>query len=541
MSTADGIFSPPIPVNEPVRGYAPGSVERASIQARLESMGNEKWDLPNVIGGEHRRSNNTIDVVEPHQHSNVIGHLHLASEVDIQDAFNAAAAAKEDWANASWEDRSAVFLKAAELLQGPWRDEMNASTMLGQSKTVHQAEIDAACELIDFWRYNVAFARQIIAEQPQSTSQIWNRSDHRPLEGVVAAISPFNFTSIAANLPTAPALMGNTVVWKPSNTQAHSANVIIRLLETAGLPKGVINLVHENGPQFGEAMLNRRDLAGVHFTGSTETFQSIWKGIAGRLETYRSYPRLVGETGGKDFILAHPSADPESLAVAICRGGFEFQGQKCSAASRIYLPSNLANTVIERCQGIISEMNMGDVRDFSNFLSAVIDRKSFDKISRYVDLAKSTAQVLTGGNCEDSQGFFIEPTLVQVADPKHRLMEEEIFGPLVSVYVYNETDFEAACKLVDTTSPYALTGAVFAQDRHVLSKASDALRYSAGNFYLNDKPTGAVVGMQPFGGGRTSGTNDKAGSALNLLRWVSPRSIKENLVPPVDWKYPFLG
>lgn len=541
MSTTDGIFCPPVPVNEPVRGYAPESPERASIQAHLETMSGEERSLPNVIDGEHRESGNTVDVVEPHDHNHVIGRLHLASDEDIHDAFEAAASAKQDWANASWEDRAAVFLKAAELLQGPWRDEMNASTMLGQSKTVHQAEIDAACELIDFWRYNVAFARQILEEQPQSTSQIWNRSDHRPLEGVVAAISPFNFTSIAANLPTAPALMGNTVVWKPSNTQAHSANVIIRLLEAAGLPSGVINLVHGHGPEFGEAMLNRGDLAGVHFTGSTGTFQAIWKGIAERLETYRSYPRLVGETGGKDFILAHPSADPATLAVAICRGGFEFQGQKCSAASRIYLPSNLAEDVLARCQSMIGEMKMGDVRDFSNFLSAVIDRRSFDKISSYVDLANSTGKVWAGGSYDDSKGYFIQPTLAQVDDPKHRLMEEEIFGPVVSVYVYDESDFEGACNLVDSTSPYALTGAVFAQDRHVLAKASDALRYSAGNFYLNDKPTGAVVGMQPFGGGRASGTNDKAGSALNLLRWVSPRSIKENLVPPVDWKYPFLG
>ena len=541
MSATDGIFSPPSPRNEPVKGFAPGSPERTQIAAKLAQMASENWRLPNVINGERFHQGTSVDVIVPHDHQRVIGQYQLADEHTIDKAFDAAKAAQNAWASAPWEDRAAVFLKAAELLAGPWRDEMNASTMLGQSKTVHQAEIDASCELIDFWRYNAHFARQIYGEQPESTSTVWNRSDHRPLEGVVAAITPFNFTSIAANLCTAPALMGNTVVWKPSSTQAHSANVIMRLLECAGLPKGVINLVHCRGADFGRVAFQRKDLAGVHFTGSTATFQTIWKSVASNLENYGAYPRLVGETGGKDFILAHPSADPVALAVAIVRGGFEYQGQKCSAASRIYLPSNLAKEVFERCQSMIAEMKMGDVQDMRNFVSAVIDRKSFEKIKGYVEVANQSAKVLAGGTTDDSTGFFIAPTLAQVDDPHHRLMEEEIFGPVVSAYVYDETDFEGACQLVDSTSPYALTGAVFAQDRQALSQATDALRFSAGNFYLNDKPTGAVVGMQPFGGGRASGTNDKAGSPLNLLRWVSPRSIKENLVPATDWTYPFLG
>lgn len=540
MSKTDGVFSPPTPINEAVKSYAPGSSERVSISAKLDEMASQRWTLPHVINGQRSTAGAQENVIMPHDHQQVIGEFYNADQATIHAAFDAANEAQQAWASTSWEDRAAVFLKAAELLAGPWRDEMNASTMLGQSKTVHQAEIDAACELIDFWRYNVDFARQIYAEQPESTSTIWNRSDHRPLEGVVAAITPFNFTSIAANLCTAPALMGNTVVWKPSSTQAHSANVIIRLLEEAGLPNGVINLVHSGGADFGSVALQRSDLAGVHFTGSTATFQTIWKGIATNIENYRSYPRLVGETGGKDFILAHPSANVEALAVAIVRGGFEYQGQKCSAASRIYLPSNIADEVLEQCSAMIAEMKMGDIRDMSNFIGAVIDERSFDKISGYVDIANSSAKVIAGGNYDKSHGFFVAPTLAQVDDPHHRLMEEEIFGPVVSVYVYPEDEFDKACTLVDSTSPYALTGAVFAQDRSVLSQATDSLRFSAGNFYLNDKPTGAVVGMQPFGGGRASGTNDKAGSPLNLLRWVSPRSIKENFVPPTNWRYPFL-
>jgi len=540
MSKTDGVFSPPTPINEAVKSYAPGSSERASITAKLDEMASQRWTLPHVINGQRSTAGAQENVIMPHDHQQVIGEFYNADQATIHAAFDAANEAQQAWASTSWEDRAAVFLKAAELLAGPWRDEMNASTMLGQSKTVHQAEIDAACELIDFWRYNVDFARQIYAEQPESTSTIWNRSDHRPLEGVVAAITPFNFTSIAANLCTAPALMGNTVVWKPSSTQAHSANVIIRLLEEAGLPNGVINLVHSGGADFGSVALQRSDLAGVHFTGSTATFQTIWKGIATNIENYRSYPRLVGETGGKDFILAHPSANVEALAVAIVRGGFEYQGQKCSAASRIYLPSNIADEVLEQCRAMLAEMKMGDIRDMSNFIGAVIDERSFDKISGYVDVANSSAKVIAGGSYDKSHGFFVAPTLAQVDDPHHRLMEEEIFGPVVSVYVYPEDEFDKACTLVDSTSPYALTGAVFAQDRSVLSQATDSLRFSAGNFYLNDKPTGAVVGMQPFGGGRASGTNDKAGSPLNLLRWVSPRSIKENFVPPTKWRYPFL-
>ena len=541
MANTDGIFTPPAPTNEPVLGYVPGSPEYVKLQGELETLSRTPLEIMSVIAGERVATENTESVLNPSSHRSVIGRTHLVGASEINRAFDAASAAHGEWSSWAWEERAAVFLRAAALLAGPWRAKINASTMLGQGKTSHQAEIDASCELIDFWKFNVEFAKALYCEQPISGSGVWNRSDHRPLEGVIAAISPFNFSSIAANLPSAPALMGNTVVWKPSNTQAHSAYLLMELMEEAGLPDGVINLVFSDGPEFGETIMTRPDLAGIHFTGSTATFKHLWREVANNLDTFRTYPRLVGETGGKDFIVAHPSADPRQLAVAITRGGFEYQGQKCSAASRIYLPSNLADETLAVAKSMMSEMKMGDVRDHKNFIGPVIDKRSFDKIASYVDLARETGEVIAGGSYDDSVGYFIEPTLVRVDDPHHRLMEEEIFGPVVTVYVYPEDGFSEILTVVDSTSPYALTGAIFSKDRAAVQEAQDTLRYAAGNFYINDKPTGAVVGQQPFGGSRASGTNDKAGSILNLLRWVSPRSIKENLATPSEWRYPFLG
>ncbi len=541
MSSTDGIFTPPTPVNEPIKGYAPESPERESIQGVLSRMADEVVDLPSCINGKWVTTQNHTEVVMPHDHSHVLGRIHTADDDLIGASIQASLDARAGWASMAWQDRAAIFLKAADLLAGSWRDVINASTMLGQSKTVHQAEIDSACELIDFWKYNAEFARRLYEEQPQSSPGVWNRMDHRGLEGFILAITPFNFTSIAANLCTAPALMGNTVVWKPATTQALSAHYLMKLFQEAGLPDGVINLVHAPGRAVGAAALPHRDLAGVHFTGSTPTFQHIWRTIGQSIDTYRSYPRIVGETGGKDFIVGHASADAQALAVAIARGSFEYQGQKCSAASRIYVSSNLWPEVKESLVAMVSEMRQGDVRDFSNFVSAVIDRRAYDKISGYVQLAQDTASVLAGGTCDDTTGFYIAPTVVQVKEPDHRLMTEEIFGPVTSVFVFDENQYEETLALVDQTSPYALTGAVFAQDREVIAKTTSTLRQSAGNFYINDKPTGAVVGQQPFGGARASGTNDKAGSILNLQRWVSPRSIKETFHPPHDWRYPFLG
>ena len=540
MPFSDGVFSPPPPVNEPVLHYAPGSPERASLQEEIARQCGEVIDIHSVIGGKLAESTDLADVTMPSDHGHVLARLHRAGGSEVEAAISASLDAAADWAAMDWQDRAAIFLRAAELLAGSWRDRINASTMLGQAKTCHQAEIDAACELIDFWRFNVHFTRGIYAQQPMSTSACWNRQDYRPLEGFVLAVTPFNFTSIAGNLPTAPALMGNTVVWKPATTQAYSAHFLMQLLIEAGLPPGVINIVHAPGSVVGASALTHRDLAGIHFTGSTGTFQHMWKTVGENIANYRTYPRIVGETGGKDFILAHPSADPRSLAVAIVRGGFEYQGQKCSAASRLYIPSNLWPEVSERVTGMLSEIKMGDVRDFSNFVSAVIDKSAFDNISSYQALAREDCEVLAGGHSDASKGWYVEPTLVQVSDPRHRLMQEEIFGPVVSAWVYPENEFEGAMDLVDNCSPYALTGAIFAQERTALVRASQRLRNSAGNFYLNDKPTGAVVGQQPFGGARASGTNDKAGSSLNLLRWTSPRSIKETFEPAVDWRYPFL-
>jgi len=499
-------------------------------------------EIANVIDGEVIETGRTFDVTMPCDHGHVLGRCHLAGAPLIDRAADAALTAKADWAALPWQERAAVFLKAAELLAGPWRDVINASTMLGQAKTVHQAEIDSACELIDFWRINVSYLRRILEDQPPLNSPgIWNRVDHRPLDGFVLAITPFNFTSIAGNLPTAPALMGNTVLWKPARTQALSAWFIMDLLREAGLPDGVINLVHGAGPDIGDSVLPHPDLGGVHFTGSSTTFHTMWRTVGDNIGGYNQYPRLVGETGGKDFVLAHPSADVMTLCVALLRGAFEYQGQKCSAASRAYIPSNLWPAVKEHLLAMLDEVRQGDVRDFSNFVAAVIDRRAFTRHCDYLDLAHSTATVLAGGRAHADTGWYIEPTVAQVDDPEHRLLVEEIFGPVLTVYVYPETEWAQTLALVDETSAYALTGAVFAQDRQAIHEAQTTLRHAAGNFYVNDSPTGAVVGQQPFGGGRASGTNDKAGSAMNLLRWVSPRSIKENFVPPRDWKYPFLG
>ena len=538
----DGIFTPPVPSNEPVTPLTPGSPEREALQAELKRQEGECLELPCWIGGEAVETGLTQDVTMPCDHGHVLGRAHFAPPATTDAAITDALAAQADWSATPWQDRAAVFLRAAELLAGPYRDRINASTMLGQGKTPHQAEIDAACELIDFFRFNVSFAAEIYAQQPPvSGGGVWNRLDHRPLEGFVFCITPFNFTSICANLPASAALMGNVAVWKPSPTQALSAHYTMQLFEEAGLPPGVINLVHGAGPDVGDVALAHRDLAGVHFTGSTGTFQHIWRTIGAGVAGYRSYPRIVGETGGKDFIVAHPSADVAALSVAIARGSFEYQGQKCSAASRLYIPASLWTEVRERVTAMVAEMRLGDVRDFSTFLGAVIDERAFDKHAAYQALARDTATVVFGGGADKSVGWYVEPTMVQVDDPGHRMMAEEIFGPIVTAYVYEDARYEELLGVVDRTGPYALTGAIFANDRRAVLQAQAALRNAAGNFYINDKPTGAVVGQQPFGGGRASGTNDKAGSPLNLLRWVCPRTIKENLNPPTSWRYPYLG
>jgi 1-pyrroline-5-carboxylate dehydrogenase len=542
-----GISRTPTPVNEPVRGYAPGSPERASLQKELARQAAEVVEIPCVVGGVDVYTGHTRDVTMPCAHGHVIARVHVAGTAEIERAVRAAEEARAGWAAMPWEARASVLLRAAELLAGPWRDRVNAATMLGQGKTVHQAEIDAACELIDFWRFNTSYYQQILADQPPvSPTGVWNRTDHRPLDGFVFAVTPFNFTSIALNLPTAPALVGNTVIWKPATTSAASCWTLFQLLRAAGLPDGVINLLHGDGPEVGGAVLARPELGGVHFTGSTGVFQYMWRNIGENIARYHQYPRIVGETGGKDFILAHASADPQALAVAIARGGYEYQGQKCSAASRIYVPDTLWPEVAERTVAILSEFKQGDVRDLSNFVAAVIDRRAFEKHEGYLALAsslvaKGEGEVLAGGKAHGDVGWYVEPTLVRVQDPRHRLIEEEIFGPIVTAYVYPEARWAETLRLVDTTSPYALTGAVFSRDRGAIESALVGLRHAAGNFYINDKPTGAVVGQQPFGGGRASGTNDKAGAPQNLLRWISPRTIKETFVPPTTWRYPFQG
>ena len=530
----------PPPVNDPVKNYAPGSPERASIKARLSCMAGEVVDIPLIIGGKAVTTGSTADAVMPHDHAHVLGHYHKASEAHVQQAIAAAQAAHDEWASWSFDDRAAIMLKAAELLTTTWRDTINAATMLGQSKTVFQAEIDSGAEIVDFWRFNVHYGQELLDEQPVSDHTMWNQLEYRALEGFVYAVTPFNFTSIAANLPTAPALMGNTVVWKPASSAMFAAHYLMKLYEAAGMPPGVINLVAGDAGMISKALLSHRDLAGVHFTGSTEVFNDMWKTIGASMGGYRSYPRIVGETGGKDFILAHPSADAAALATAIVRGGFEFQGQKCSAASRVYVPRSLWNDVRDRSIAMMADIKMGDIRDFRHFMGAVIDKRAFDKISGYIDHARKNAKIIAGGGYDDSKGYFIEPTLVQADDPGYKLLCEEIFGPVLTAHVYDDAKWKEIMRVVDSTSPYALTGAVFAQERRAILEASDALRNAAGNFYINDKPTGAVVGQQPFGGARASGTNDKAGSKLNLVRWVSARTIKENFNPPRDYRYPFM-
>jgi 1-pyrroline-5-carboxylate dehydrogenase len=541
LATFNGHRRVPPPVNDPIRSYAPGTPERASIKARLKQMAGEIVEIPLFIGGKEIKTGTCGQVVMPHDHRHSLGGYHKASAAHVADAIAAARAAHREWASWSFDDRAAVILKAAELLRTSWRDTINAATMLGQSKTVFQAEIDAACEIVDFWRFNAHYGQELLREQPVSDHTMWNQLEYRGLEGFVYAVTPFNFTSIAANLPTAPALMGNTVVWKPASSAMYSAYYLMKLYEAAGMPPGVINMLAGDAAMISKGVLSHRDLAGVHFTGSTEVFNDMWKTIGASMSTYRSYPRVVGETGGKDFILAHASADVDALTVAIVRGGFEFQGQKCSAASRIYVPKSLWNRVRDHAVALIDEIRMGDVQDFRNFMGAVIDERAFTKISEYISHAKSTATILAGGKVDGSTGYFIGPTLVETSEPGYRLLCEEIFGPVVTAYVYDDAKWAETLSLVDSTSPYALTGAVFAQDRRAIVEATSALRNSAGNFYINDKPTGAVVGQQPFGGARASGTNDKAGSKLNLVRWVSARTIKENFNPPRDYTYPFMS
>jgi 1-pyrroline-5-carboxylate dehydrogenase len=537
-----GTWNIPLPGNEPVLSYAPESPERTVLKQALGAVGARQTDIPAVVGGREVRTGKTQDVVSPHCHQRVLARTHQADRATIDSAVKAAVEAQREWGHWRFEDRAAVFLRAAELLATTHRQLLNAATMLGQSKTAYQAEIDSACELIDFLRFNVHFAERIYHEQPASSPGVWNRMDHRPLEGFVYAITPFNFTAIGGNLPTAPALMGNTVVWKPAASAMLSNWFFYKLLEEAGLPPGVINFLPGNPIEVSETLLSDRRLAGIHFTGSTPVFQSLWRMVASNLDRYGGYPRIVGETGGKDFILAHPSADVDALAVGMVRGAYEYQGQKCSAASRAYIPDSLWPAVRDRVIGMIEDIRMGDVADFRNFMGAVIDRRAFTRLRDHLEAAKqdSGVKVLSGGGTDDSVGFFVQPTLLQVEDPRYRLMCEEIFGPVLAVHVYPEGRWRETLTLVDQTSPYALTGAVFSRDRRAITEADRALRHSAGNYYINDKPTGAVVGQQPFGGSRASGTNDKAGSILNLLRWVSPRSIKETLSPPKDYRYPYM-
>jgi 1-pyrroline-5-carboxylate dehydrogenase len=541
--TAHGIFRVPEPHNELVLGYEPGSPERDALRRRLDELASERLEIPLVIGGEDVLTGDTYEAVMPHKRSHVLADVHKGGAAEVDRAIAAAADAWEGWSRTPWEDRAAVFLRAAELLAGPWRQTLNAATMLGQSKTAHQAEIDAACELIDFWRFNVQYMTRIYEEQPISSPGVWNRLEYRPLEGFVFAVTPFNFTSIAGNLPTSAALMGNTVVWKPASTAAVSAHFLMRLFAEAGLPPGVINLVYGSGAAVGDPALASEHLAGIHFTGSTPVFQGMWQTVGENIARYRNYPRIVGETGGKDFIVAHPSADAEALATAILRGSFEYQGQKCSAASRVFAPASLWPQVRDRVAAEIGDMRMGDVTDFSNFVGAVIDASSFATQKEAIEEAKAAdgrASVVAGGEYDDRDGWFVQPTVIETSDPDFRTMREELFGPVVTAFVYDDSRYEDTLDLVDQGTAYGLTGAIFARDLDAIDMARERLRYAAGNFYVNDKPTGAVVGQQPFGGGRASGTNDKAGSMWNLIRWVSPRAIKETFVPSRDYRYPFL-
>jgi 1-pyrroline-5-carboxylate dehydrogenase len=539
-----GDFYYPMPVNEPVLAYAPGSPERKRLKEALAALKKEKTDVPMYIGAEEVRTGKTIEIRPPHEHSHLLGHFHVGEAKHVTKAINAALKVKDRWAGMSWENRANIFLKAADLLAGKYRAYINGTTMLGQSKNAYQAEIDSACELIDFLRFNVHFLSDIYRQQPVSAQGIYNRMEYRPLEGFVFALTPFNFTAIGGNLPTSAAMCGNVVVWKCANTQVYSAQMFMRILKEAGLPDGVINLVFIDGPTIGEVVFNHPDFAGIHFTGSTGVFNSMWQTIGRNMSMYRSYPRIVGETGGKDFVIAHRSADPDVLVTALARGAFEYQGQKCSAASRAYIPSNLAAEVKKKLVDQVKTMKMGTVEDFTNFINAVIDEKSFDKLENYIRGARkrnSGAKIWVGGNCDKTNGYFIEPTIIEASDPKYVTMCEELFGPVLTVYVYDENKFEETLKVVDSTSSYALTGSVIAQDRFAVELATNKLRNSAGNFYINDKPTGAVVGQQPFGGARGSGTNDKAGSILNLYRWLSARTIKETFNPPTHYGYPFMA
>ena len=540
----DAVTHVPVPVNEPILDYAPGRPERLRVEAALKQLQSEQAELPMVIGGVHRMGGGApMDVVQPHRRGHVLGTLRDATADDAHAAIAAAREAAPAWRGMSFDDRAAILLKAADLLAGPWRDRLNAATMLGQSKTVYQAEIDAACELIDFWRFNVSHARKILEDQPLSSRGIWNRMDHRPLEGFVYAITPFNFTAIAGNLPTAPALMGNVVVWKPAHSQQFAASLLMELLAAAGLPPGVINMVTGHGKTLSEVVLDSPDLAGIHFTGSTPVFQMFWQRIGQNIAGYRSYPRIVGETGGKDFVVAHPSADVDVLRTALTRGAFEYQGQKCSAASRAYVPRSLWSRLRPDLVAEVDGITMGDVTDLSNFMGAVIDDRAFDKLSGVLQMATAdpTIEVVAGGSADDGEGYFVRPTVLLGSDPSHEIFTTEYFGPILSVFVYDDADYRDMLTQMESVSPYALTGAVIAQDRAAVAEATEVLRFAAGNFYVNDKPTGAVVGQQPFGGGRASGTNDKAGGPQNLLRWVSPRSIKETFVPATDYRYPHLG
>jgi 1-pyrroline-5-carboxylate dehydrogenase len=538
-----GTFSYPLPANEPVLGYAPGSAERKRLKEALVELKSQSIDVPMYIGAKEVRTGKKVAMHPPHERKHVLGYFHQGEEKHVQQAIDAALEARASWAAMSWENRAAIFLKAADLMATKYRPYMTGTTMLGQSKNAFQAEIDAACELIDFLRFNVHYLSEIYKQQPASAPGVHNRMEYRPLEGFVLAVSPFNFTAIGGNLPTAPALCGNVVVWKCANTQVYSAQMTMRILKEAGLPDGVINLIYVDGATIGRVCFNHRDFAGVHFTGSTGVFNTMWETIGKNMANYRSYPRIVGETGGKDFVLAHRSADPDVLVTALLRGAFEYQGQKCSAASRAYIPSNIAEEVKKKLVAGIKSFKMGSVENFSNFINAVIDQKSFDSIKRYIEQAKKDPKctILAGGKCEDKEGYFVQPTLIETKNPRSLTMCEEIFGPVLTIYVYPAGNFEKALELVDTTSPYALTGAIIAQDRAAVERATDRLRHAAGNFYINDKPTGAVVGQQPFGGGRASGTNDKAGAILNLYRWLSARTIKETFAPPTDYRYPFMA
>lgn len=540
-----GFYTVPVPVNEPVKSYAPGSAERIAIKAMLIELRSKEVDIPMYIGGKEIRGTDKVRLSPPHDHKHTLGHFHKSNKDHVKQAIDAALVAKPKWEALAWEHRASIFLKAAELIAGPYRAKLNAATMLGQSKNAFQAEIDAACELIDFLRFNVLYMTEIYKQQPPVAGTgfgVWNRLEQRPLEGFIYALTPFNFTAIAGNLPTACAMMGNVVVWKPSNTQVYAANVLMEIFMKAGLPDGVINLIYPSGPDAADVVFSHPDFAGIHFTGSTEVFQNIWKTIGNNIHKFKTYPRIVGETGGKDFIMAHKSADPKIVATAISRGAFEYQGQKCSAASRAYVPSNIWDEVKHQILADLKSFKIGPTEDFTNFINAVIDEKSFDKLAKFIDAAKNDkdVEIIAGGNYDKSKGYFIEPTIIVAKDPKYVTMCEELFGPVLTLHVYDAEKFEETLKIVDSTSIYALTGAIIAQDRYAIEQATIALRNAAGNFYINDKCTGAVVGQQPFGGARGSGTNDKAGAMVNLLRWVSPRTIKETFVPPTDYRYVFL-